>query len=149
VDVRARHEVVQHGHVAEELDVLEGAGDPEPRDLVRAHARDLMLAVVDVGDVPALGVVQAADAVEQAGLACAVGPDDGQDLALAHLQVDIQECGHAAEVKLQPLNAELRLAGLEVAAVQAVDKSTLHTRSWSTECPHDTDGALKKRYCRR
>jgi hypothetical protein len=35
--VASQHEVVEHGHVAEELDELERAGEPAARDPVRGQ----------------------------------------------------------------------------------------------------------------
>jgi hypothetical protein len=42
VAVAADQQVLQHRGVLEQLDVLEGAGDAQPRDLVGRHARDLL-----------------------------------------------------------------------------------------------------------
>lgn len=126
VDVRPGEQVVEHGHVAEQLDVLERPGDPQPGDLVRLHAGDLVVPAVMVNDAAFLRVVQAADAVEQAGLARPVRPDDGQNLALADLQADVEEGRHPAEVELDLFDFELGFACFEPAAVQSAGESTLH-----------------------
>ena len=48
-------------------------------------------------DRPLLGPVEAADAVEQARLAGAVGADHGVDVALVDLERDVLERAHPAE----------------------------------------------------
>ena len=73
----AGHDVVEHAHVREQLDVLEGAGDAEPGDRARRQAGDVLAAEADA----ALAAVDAADAVEGAGLAGAVGADQREQLA--------------------------------------------------------------------
>src|SRR5437867_947388 len=73
-----RHDVVEHAHALEEGDVLERAGDAERRHLVRPEARPVLV-VED--DPPLVGVLEAADHVEQCRLAGAVGADDGHDLS--------------------------------------------------------------------
>ena len=45
--VAAGQEIVEHRHVREQLAVLEGAGDAEPRDLVRRAAGDILAAKAD------------------------------------------------------------------------------------------------------
>ncbi len=89
----------------EQLDVLEGTGDAECRDLVRRH-------VGDVGAVeaePARGrLVDAAHQVEDGGLARAVGADDGEDLALLDGEAHAVDGADAAEV-------DRELVGLEEA----------------------------------
>src|SRR5262245_57768305 len=63
------HDVVEDAHVREQLDVLEGARNPEPGHRARRKARNVMPAKADA----AFALVDAADAVESAGLAGAVG----------------------------------------------------------------------------
>ena len=83
VDVPADLDVVEHGHALEQGDVLEGPRDPELGAPVRLEAGD----VVPVeADVAARGRVDAADAVEDAGLARAVGADDGEEVAGVDLE---------------------------------------------------------------
>ena len=95
----AEHEVVEHRHVGEQLDVLERARDADGRDLVRPAPRQLVLSAGGAvkQDAPALRPVEAADAVEQAGLAGAVGADDGHDLAVVDVEAHAVERGDAAE----------------------------------------------------
>ena len=65
-------------------------------------------------DAPALRTVEAADAVEQAGLARAVGADDSEDCALQNLQAHSGQRHHAAKVKLDIFERHLNRAGLPV-----------------------------------
>src|SRR5262245_1138003 len=90
----ARHDVVEHGHALEQRHVLEGARDAELRYLRRLEPR-----AVGAGeaDVSLGGLVEAADHVEQRGLAGAVGPDDGEDLAALDLQAHVLERQQRAE----------------------------------------------------
>src|SRR6185369_11302967 len=83
-----RHDVVEHAHAAEQGDVLERAGDPERGDVGRPQVR--AVAAVEP-DVSLVGMVEAADAVEQRGLARAVGPDDGGDLTARDREADTVE----------------------------------------------------------
>ena len=73
----AGQQVVQHAHLREQLAVLEGAGEAEPRDFVRRAAGDVLAAETD----RAAAAIDAADAVEHAGLAGAVRADQREQLA--------------------------------------------------------------------
>ena len=68
----ADQQVFQRGHLAKQADILVRAGDAQPRDAVRRHLRDRL---PGEGDAPAGRVIQPADAVDQRGLARAVGSD--------------------------------------------------------------------------
>ena len=70
----AGQQIFQHAHLREQFAVLEGAGQPEPGDLVRRLAGDVAAAEAD----RARAAVDAADAVENAGLAGAVRADQRQ-----------------------------------------------------------------------
>ena len=76
--VGPEHHVLAHAHRREQAEVLEAARDAERRDLVRG-AGEQVLAVE--GDAARLGRVEAADAVEERGLAGAVGADQPADRA--------------------------------------------------------------------
>ncbi len=75
--VPAGQQVVEHRHLRKQLAVLERAREPEPRDLVRRAAGDVLAAEAD----RAVAAIDAADAVEHAGLAGAVRADQRQQLA--------------------------------------------------------------------
>jgi hypothetical protein len=79
VVVPAEHEVLQHGQVLEQLDVLEGPGHAELGDLVRAQTGE----VVPVERHPALlRPVHTGDHIEDRRLPGPIGPDDGEQLVL-------------------------------------------------------------------
>ena len=82
-DVAAQHDIFHGGHVGEQLDVLKGAGDTQPGDLIRAQALDVLPAEPDDAVIWA---VDAVDAVEKRGLAGAVGADNGENLFFLHLE---------------------------------------------------------------
>ena len=78
VQVAADHHVLDGAHAEEDLQVLEGARETEPRQLVRGHAGDVL---AGEQDAPAARRVETGDHVEQRGLAGAVRADHGKDLA--------------------------------------------------------------------
>src|SRR6202521_78101 len=53
-------------------------------------------------DAACIGPIDASHHVEEGGLARAVGTDQTEDLALAHLQVELVERHHAAKPLAQP-----------------------------------------------
>src|SRR5207253_1758393 len=65
-------------HVGEQVNGLEGSGDPQLGDLVRLEPHQVVS--VERG-LAAVRLVQASDQVEQGGLPGAVRPDDADDLA--------------------------------------------------------------------
>src|SRR6185503_944751 len=100
-----RHQVVEHAHPAEEGDVLEGPRDAELGHVGRRQPR----AVAPVEDDAALvGMVEAADNVQQRRLAGAVGPDDREDLPPAYLQADLAQRQQRAEADADRLDREQR-----------------------------------------
>jgi hypothetical protein len=82
-DVAAGEDVVEHRHVREEGDVLEGAGDAQLGGLVGLHPHDRLALPADVA---LLGPVHLVDAVEDRRLAGAVGADDREQLALVDVE---------------------------------------------------------------
>src|SRR5690606_21943125 len=110
----ADEDVFEDGHVGEEANVLEGARDSERAHLVHGKAGD---AVAVEAYLACSGAVEAGDAVEERGLAGAVGADepvdcpgrdgDGQagervEAAEAHANVDGFEGGHGERHALVP-----------------------------------------------
>src|SRR5262249_19770856 len=92
--VAADHDVVEHRHVAEQGEVLKRAADPEAgAGGDGAGGRRPAL----VAQPARAGAIAAGDAVEHRGLAGPVGPDDGEDLALLHLEADVAQRAHTAE----------------------------------------------------
>jgi hypothetical protein len=130
VHMAPQHEVVEHRHVLEQLDVLKRTRDAEPGDPTRPRPRQLVGArAVVQHDRPLLRSVQAAGAVEQARLARAVGPDHSMDLALADVQRDVLERPHPAEGDADLANGQLELTALQLTAVQVVSIRAGHPAS--------------------
>ncbi len=101
--VPAGEQVVEHGHVAEQFAVLERARQAHSRDLVRRPPADVFAAKAD----RSLAAVDAADAVERAGLAGAVGADQREQLAGPHAERHIVEHREPAEAQRQACNLQL------------------------------------------
>jgi hypothetical protein len=78
LDVVADHDVFEHGHRAEQGEVLKRARHSVPEDLVRSHLSDRR--TVDC-DAARRRSVDARDDVEQGGLARTVGSDEPHHLA--------------------------------------------------------------------
>jgi hypothetical protein len=76
--VAADHDVLDCRHVAEQADVLKGAGNPDFGRLVRRIGLQLD-AVED--EMATLVLVETGQAIEKGRLAGAIGPDQAVDLA--------------------------------------------------------------------
>ena len=87
----------------EQLDVLERARDAEARHRARRQRGDVLAAKADA----ALALVDAADAVEDAGLAGAVGADQREQLAGLDGERQPVQHGEAAEAQGQVLDLQL------------------------------------------
>src|SRR5467141_2254444 len=95
-DVPQGHDqILQHRHAVERARDLEAAGDAAPRALVGRQARDLLAAEHDRARLVAQ---RAGDAVDERGLARAVGADEAEALAFGHLEADLRQRAEAAEV---------------------------------------------------
>ena len=92
--VQPGHHVLEDRHAGEKLRGLEGARQPHAGDPVGLHAGDHAILETDVAGI---GLVHAADDVEQRRLAGAVRPDDADDLAGAERGRYAVERAHAAE----------------------------------------------------
>src|SRR5215470_8777005 len=103
MDVATNLHVVEDRHAPEQSDVLERARDPQLGPLVRFQIRDV--AAVE-HDPSARGRVDAADAVEDARLAGAVGADDREEIAGVDLEAHPGQGGHAAEAQVQVVESE-------------------------------------------
>ena len=93
-EVGADHDVLAHADLGERLGDLEGAHHAGGADAMRRQAGDV-LAVE--GDAAGIGRVEAGDGREQRRLARAVGPDQADDLALAHVERGLVDGLQAAE----------------------------------------------------
>ncbi len=99
----ADHHVVEHAHAAEQGQVLEGAADAERGNAMARHGKQR--AAVE-GDLAAVAIVQARDAVEERRLARAVGPDQADDAPARHLERHAVESDDAAEAHRHVLYAQ-------------------------------------------
>ena len=89
-------QVLQHGRLVEQLDVLEGARDAERGDLVRRARQDALALEAYV----AFGrVVEPRDQVEDRRLAGPVRPDQREDLALLDGERNLVDRHDAAEAQ--------------------------------------------------
>ena len=102
-------EVVPDGRAGEQLDALEGAADPQTGPRVDPAADQVLAAERDPAGV---GAQIAVDAVEQGGLAGAVGPDEADDLPLVHPQGRPVEGGDPGEALGDGLGLEQGAHGM-------------------------------------
>jgi len=96
-------QVLEHAHVGEELAVLESARNAQPCDAVRLVARDV--ARVE-RDAPCAWAIDAADAVQDRGLAGAVRADQREQLAGPRLERHAVQHLQAAEGERHGLDAQ-------------------------------------------
>jgi hypothetical protein len=101
--VRADEHVFQHGHRREQLDVLEGAGNPQLDHAARRRVQQRMSVEQNVAGVDA---VEPRDHVEGGRLARAVRADQTGDGALLHVERHVVQCDDAAEVQRGMLEGE-------------------------------------------
>src|SRR6185503_7230756 len=131
----AEPDIVEGGHVLEQPDVLEGAGDSERRHLVRLRSRDL--SVVE-HDTPGGRRKNPGDAIEKRGLAGAVRPDEREDLAALHVERDVVDRDEAAEPLRHVIDAEDRRGGrpsrLDGHTGVSALTSTIVVSSWTPFC---------------
>src|SRR5712671_5966167 len=84
----ADHDVIEHAHMMKQRKVLEGAADAEGRPGVGVERGDIPPAIEQL----AFGrPVAARDAVDDRGLAGAVGADNREQLAVVHAKTDLGE----------------------------------------------------------
>src|ERR1700727_3361013 len=112
------HDVVEHAHMVEQREVLEGAADAKPWPRIRIERGDVLSAIKQL----ALGrAVAARDAVDDRGLAGAVGPDDRKQLAGFDAKTDIGERAHAAKAERSPAHLQRMVqSSLPYLSVQAL-----------------------------
>ena len=83
--------------------MLKRARNAEPRDVVRRAAGDIVALEAD----GAGAAIDAADAIEDAGLACAVRPDQREQFAGLDRKRHIIEHGQPAKAQAQMLHRQL------------------------------------------
>ena len=94
VEVNPGENVFQHGHAPEELDILEGAGEPQAGPAVGGQTQHIRASQPDFAGARGQ---QAVNQVEAGGLAGAVGADQPEDLARRHRKGDVSQGLNAAE----------------------------------------------------
>ena len=92
---QAAEDVVQNREAGKEAQVLEGAGDPQTGDAVSRQAGDID-AVKE--NFTAIGPDNPGEAVDQGGLAGAVRPDEGRNLAFCGPETNLREGRQAPEM---------------------------------------------------
>ncbi|MDT4866654.1 hypothetical protein FQZ97_1015200 [compost metagenome] len=103
VRMAAELDVVEHGHAAEQRDVLEAARQAQRGAFRRGQARD----VLALEQHAALrGLVEAGDRVEQRCLARAVGADHRGDRAGRHAETHVGQRLDAAERERQRIHPQ-------------------------------------------
>src|ERR1700727_2062212 len=112
------HDVVEHAHMVEQREVLEGAADAKPWPRIRVERGDVLSAIKQL----ALGrAVAARDAVDDRGLAGAVGADDRKQFAGFDAETDIGERAHAAKAERYPAHLQRMVqSSLPYLSVQAL-----------------------------
>ncbi|MNZ98705.1 hypothetical protein D3C78_1180020 [compost metagenome] len=108
VGMAAELDVVEHGHAAEQGDVLEAAAQAELGALRGRYLADVAALEQDAALV---GAVKARDGVEQRSLARAVGADHGGDRSGLHGEADAIEGFHAAKGQRDAVNLKQRGSG--------------------------------------
>jgi hypothetical protein len=98
-------EVLEHGHARERLRDLEAPHDAEPRPLVRRELGDVAALEQDPAAVRRQG---ARHAIDERGLAGAVGADETQPIARPDLNRDAVERQEAAEALGDAVDVEER-----------------------------------------
>ena len=96
-------DVVHHREVRKQRHVLEGAADADLGDPVRRPRQD---ARAFHQDVAGRRLIEPREAVEERGLAGAVGADQSEDLALVHVKGHAVERDDAAEHDADVANRE-------------------------------------------
>ena len=82
----ADHDVLNGGHVAEEANVLKGAGDAQTRNPVGGTAVE---AVAIKEYIALVNLIEAGDAVEKGRLARAIGTDDADDALARNSKIHV------------------------------------------------------------
>ncbi len=91
----AGQQIIQHAHLRKKFAVLERSREAESRDLMRRTPGNVLAAETD----GAAAAIDAADAVERAGLAGAVRANEREQLARGNRKRHVVEHGQAAETQ--------------------------------------------------
>jgi hypothetical protein len=71
--------------VFEELDILERTSDPQARDLMGSHSRQIVFSPVIVKDLTFLWMIETADAIQQARFSCTIWSNNGKNFTLINV----------------------------------------------------------------
>src|SRR5579863_8457512 len=103
--MRANKNIVAHAQWAKQRDILEGAADAQSDHAITAEVLQRTALKLDVAFTEA---VEAADAIEQRGLAGTVRTDQAADLAIADIERHAAQGDDAAKAHRDVRNAEQR-----------------------------------------
>ena len=101
--VATHQQVVQHRRVFEQFDILEGARNAHRGDLMRRRMREIAAFKEYLSRSRR---VEAADEVEDRGLARTVGANEGEHFAFSYIKADAIDSQHAAETHAQVLGRQ-------------------------------------------
>ena len=107
--VLGHHEVLEKRHAGEEADVLEGPRHPGmlgDAEVIHPFQREAGAILMDERDGPFCRLVETGDAVEDRGLAGAVGADERGDVAAPGFEGEIAHSSKTAEAHGQVLHVE-------------------------------------------
>jgi len=99
-EFQPKEQVVEHRHLGEKPDILEGSANAEVENLIRRQAGDLSILEKDP---PAGWPVEASDQIEGHCLPRAVGTDERRNTPGLHSKGEIVHRSHAVKVLGQPL----------------------------------------------
>jgi hypothetical protein len=85
MDMTTQPDVVQHGHAAEDLDLLKGPGYPQGGALIGPQMVNPLTIIYNIAF---LGSVKTIDAVHHNGFAGPVGSNDRMNFTFSNLQAD-------------------------------------------------------------
>src|SRR6185295_12354528 len=119
VDVEAGEHVLEQRKLLEQADLLEGAGDAEPRPLVRREPDE---ACSIEQKRTRVGLIDAGEEVQERRFAGAVRADQREDRACRDVDADVVHGAHAAEALVQ-------LFGLEEAQARTLARK--ETQAWT------------------
>ena len=122
MNVGAQFYVVQNRHVGKELHILKRPGNAEVGNFMWFHPRQVT-AFKD--DFSFLRVIEAVDAVQQTGLACPVGADNGEYLPFFYAGTDPVQGFNAPEAQMDVFDPKLIVfAVLHIRAMLAVSPAS-------------------------
>ena len=115
-------DIVEHGKVWKQRDVLERPPDADLGDPVRRPRQN---AAAFHQDVAGGRLIQPAQAVEQRGLAGAIRADQSEDLSLVHVERHAGERDDAAEHDVDVTHREQRIAAASKLRLRHVVSPTI------------------------